>query len=65
MNVLREIITSPWFYWTFTIVVVVLLVGGLRSGVVFFEAFPFAVWNGFIYAFLISGMHRLWTRMRR
>lgn len=63
MRILREIINSPWFYWPFGVISLVLLVSALRQDVAVRDAVVGTLIFAFFWAFTISGTYRVYKRM--
>ena len=64
MRILREIIETPWFYWSFGVIGGLVLVYALVEGVAPGQALVVAVINAFFWAFTVSGVRRIFRRMR-
>ncbi|MFQ5879279.1 MAG: hypothetical protein ACE5IZ_03755 [Dehalococcoidia bacterium] len=64
MYILREIIESPWFYWPFGIIAVLIFVNALGQGLSPGQALVSALLFAFFWSFAISGTHRVYKRFR-
>jgi hypothetical protein len=64
MYAIREIVTSPWFRWSFAIIAVIFFISVVRGGGSVGEAFVLSITNALLWSLAISGIHRLFTRYR-